>query len=180
MTGPIVIYERVSYLFLTAGLRIAPVSVISSAGHHSVFVSSCCLLRNFNMVSQLQLPQILDDGRVTDTQGHTISFKNTLIIMTSNLGSAEIFQADVAKNRVAIKQKVMDHVRTHFRPEFINRVDDFITFDPLRMDQIKQIVHLRSQRCVLCSDGGWRVTSTSCAAPFTNRCSLLQQVSYLS
>ena len=67
------------------------------------------------------LLQILDDGRVTDTQGSTISFKNCLIIMTSNLGSAEIFTAQSAEesDRGAVKDRVMVHVKDHFRPEFI-------------------------------------------------------------
>eukprot|EP00195_Chlamydomonas_chlamydogama_P016479 CAMPEP_0202907142 /NCGR_PEP_ID=MMETSP1392-20130828/41493_1 /ASSEMBLY_ACC=CAM_ASM_000868 /TAXON_ID=225041 /ORGANISM="Chlamydomonas chlamydogama, Strain SAG 11-48b" /LENGTH=196 /DNA_ID=CAMNT_0049595921 /DNA_START=1 /DNA_END=588 /DNA_ORIENTATION=+ len=69
--------------------------------------------------------------------------------MTSNLGSAEIFsQAAQEKDRALVKEKVMEHVRSHFRPEFINRVDDFITFEPLREDQIRQIVKLRAQRLV--------------------------------
>lgn len=95
------------------------------------------------------LLQILDDGRVTDTQGRLVSFKNCLIIMTSNLGSAEIFR-DLVKShdRAEVKERVMDHVRGHFRPEFINRVDEFITFDPLKPEQIKEIVQLRAQRLV--------------------------------
>ncbi|KAG2453363.1 hypothetical protein HYH02_001587 [Chlamydomonas schloesseri] len=163
------------------------------------------------------LLQILDDGRITDAQGRTVSFKNTVIIMTSNLGSAEIFShvagveveggaseaerkvlekgksakeaaagkegaadkgaggkeaangnangvnGSVEENgtaaaaagagakrgdRAALKEAVMEHVRAHFRPEFINRVDEFITFDPLQPDQIKQIVLLRAQKLV--------------------------------
>ena len=95
------------------------------------------------------LLQILDDGRVTDTQGHTISFKNTLIIMTSNLGSAEIFAESAEdSDRAGVRARVMEHVRGHFRPEFINRIDEFITFTPLRRDQITQIVRLRAQRLI--------------------------------
>ncbi|KAG1671091.1 hypothetical protein FOA52_000763 [Chlamydomonas sp. UWO 241] len=95
------------------------------------------------------LLQILDDGRVTDTQGQTISFKNTLIIMTSNLGSAEIFATSAEdEDRNGVRERVMEHVKEHFRPEFINRIDEFITFQPLRRDQIARIVELRAQRLV--------------------------------
>ena len=72
------------------------------------------------------LLQILDDGRITDSNGRTVDFKNTIIIMTSNLGSEYILDGDTSK--------VMDEVRSHFRPEFINRVDEIIVFKPLTKD----------------------------------------------
>ena len=78
------------------------------------------------------LLQILDDGRITDSNGRTVDFKNTIIIMTSNLGSEYILDGDTSK--------VMDEVRSHFRPEFINRVDEIIVFKPLTKDVIYQIL----------------------------------------
>lgn len=78
------------------------------------------------------LLQILDDGRITDSNGRTVDFKNTIIIMTSNLGSEYILDGDTSK--------VLDEVRSHFRPEFINRVDEIIVFKPLTKDVIYQIL----------------------------------------
>ena len=78
------------------------------------------------------LLQILDDGRITDSNGRTVDFKNTIIIMTSNLGSEYILDGDTSK--------VMDEVRSNFRPEFINRVDEIIVFKPLTKDAIYQIL----------------------------------------
>ena len=78
------------------------------------------------------LLQILDDGRITDSNGRCVDFKNTIIIMTSNLGSEYILDGDTSK--------VMDEVRSHFRPEFINRIDEVIIFKPLTKDVIYQIL----------------------------------------
>lgn len=78
------------------------------------------------------LLQILDDGRITDSNGRCVDFKNTIIIMTSNLGSEYILDGDTSK--------VMDEVRSHFRPEFINRVDEIIVFKPLTKDVIYEIL----------------------------------------
>ncbi|KAK9844153.1 hypothetical protein WJX81_006180 [Elliptochloris bilobata] len=91
------------------------------------------------------LLQVLDDGRVTDSQGRTISFKNTIIIMTSNLGSHVILEG-VASNPEAVKETVMQLVRANFRPEFVNRVDDFVVFEALKKDEIKHIVRLQAER----------------------------------
>ena len=77
------------------------------------------------------LLQILDDGRVTDSNGRTVDFKNTIIIMTSNLGSEHILDGNTSK--------VMDEVKKYFRPEFINRVDEIIVFNPLTKDNIRKI-----------------------------------------
>jgi ATP-dependent Clp protease ATP-binding subunit ClpB len=85
--------------------------------------------------------QVLDDGRVTDSQGRVVSFKNTIIIMTSNLGSAAVFES--LDDKAAARDMVMMAVRSHFRPEFINRIDEFISFDPLEQEQIKAIVRLQ-------------------------------------
>ena len=91
--------------------------------------------------------QILDDGRVTDAQGHTVDFKNTIIIMTSNIGSQYIL--DVAgddEQYDEMKSRVMDALRSSFRPEFLNRVDEMIIFHALRKDQLRDIVKLQVVR----------------------------------
>lgn len=95
--------------------------------------------------------QILDDGRVTDSQGRTVSFTNTVIIMTSNVGSQYILNADDETSSKEntyeiIKQRVMDAARSIFRPEFMNRVDEYIVFQPLDRDQISSIVRLQLER----------------------------------
>jgi len=93
------------------------------------------------------LLQILDDGRVTDAQGRTVDFKNTVIIMTSNIGSQYIL--DIAGNDERyheMRDRVMDALRSSFRPEFLNRVDEMIIFHSLRRDQLRQIVKLQVQR----------------------------------
>jgi ATP-dependent Clp protease ATP-binding subunit ClpB len=85
------------------------------------------------------LLQVLDDGRLTDGQGRTVDFRNTVIIMTSNLGS-DLIQALAGEERYeAMKQAVMEVVGQHFRPEFINRVDDIVVFHPLGREQIRAI-----------------------------------------
>jgi len=89
------------------------------------------------------LLQVLDDGRLTDGQGRTVDFKNTLIIMTSNLGS-DIIQAQSGEQQYeAMKASVMQTVATHFRPEFINRVDDMVVFHSLEKEQIKAIAKIQ-------------------------------------
>lgn len=96
--------------------------------------------------------QILDDGRVTDSQGRTVSFTNTVIIMTSNVGSQYILNTDDDDNSSkeatyqTIKRRVMDAARAVFRPEFMNRVDEYIVFQPLDRDQISSIVRLQLER----------------------------------
>ncbi|MBP9819916.1 ATP-dependent chaperone ClpB [Candidatus Woesebacteria bacterium] len=87
------------------------------------------------------LLQVLDDGRLTDSKGRTVNFKNTVIVMTSNLGSHEIaeYQGDQAKQQETV-QKLL---RQHFRPEFLNRLDDIIIFQPLTEEQLKSIVTLQ-------------------------------------
>ncbi|XP_038983456.1 chaperone protein ClpB2, chloroplastic isoform X3 [Phoenix dactylifera] len=95
--------------------------------------------------------QILDDGRVTDSQGRTISFTNTVIIMTSNVGSQYILNMNDetgSKDSAyeAIKQRVMEAARSIFRPEFMNRVDEYIVFQPLDREQINSIVGLQLER----------------------------------
>ncbi|XP_017611410.1 chaperone protein ClpB3, chloroplastic [Gossypium arboreum] len=94
--------------------------------------------------------QILDDGRVTDSQGRTVSFTNTVIIMTSNVGSQYILNSeeDTPKDLAyeTIKQRVMEAARAIFRPEFMNRVDEYIVFQPLDREQINSIVRLQLER----------------------------------
>jgi ATP-dependent Clp protease ATP-binding subunit ClpB len=89
------------------------------------------------------LLQVLDDGRLTDGQGRTVDFRNTIIVMTSNLGS-HVIQEMAGEDRYdEMKTAVMEIVGEHFRPEFVNRVDDIIVFHPLDRDQIKQIARLQ-------------------------------------
>jgi ATP-dependent Clp protease ATP-binding subunit ClpB len=89
------------------------------------------------------LLQVLDDGRITDGQGRTVDFKNTVIIMTSNIGSQYITgeESEEARSRL-----VMDALRAHFRPEFLNRVDEIIIFDRLTEDDLKKIVEIQLRR----------------------------------
>ncbi len=89
------------------------------------------------------LLQVLDDGRITDGQGRTVDFKNTVIIMTSNIGSQVITEEE---SREARSRLVMDALRQHFRPEFLNRVDEVIIFDRLSEDDLKKIVEIQLGR----------------------------------
>jgi ATP-dependent Clp protease ATP-binding subunit ClpB len=89
------------------------------------------------------LLQVLDDGRLTDGQGRTVDFRNTVLIMTSNLGSDVIQQLAGEKQYARMKTEVMERVQGHFRPEFINRIDDIIVFHPLGEAQIREIVDIQ-------------------------------------
>ncbi|HEX6397472.1 MAG TPA: AAA family ATPase, partial [Steroidobacteraceae bacterium] len=89
------------------------------------------------------LLQVLDDGRLTDGQGRTVDFRNTVIIMTSNLGSDVIQKFTVEGNYAAMKAAVMEVVQENFRPEFINRIDDICVFHPLGVAQIRAIVDIQ-------------------------------------
>jgi len=89
------------------------------------------------------LLQVLDDGRLTDGQGRTVDFRNTVIIMTSNLGSDVIQQLAGEKQYQQMKNEVMERVQAHFRPEFINRIDDIVVFHPLGSAQIRAIVDIQ-------------------------------------
>jgi len=119
---------------LTEAVRRKPYSVVLfdeiEKAHHDVF----------NV-----LLQILDDGRLTDSQGRTINFKNTLIIMTSNIGSPLLIENASETGEIAedARQKVMAELRAHFRPEFLNRVDDIVLFRPLTLAELKCIVDLQ-------------------------------------
>ncbi len=114
---------------LTEAVRRKPYSVVLfdeiEKAHHDVF----------NV-----LLQVLDDGRITDGQGRTVDFKNTVIIMTSNIGSQFIMEEESPANRSRL---VMDALRQHFRPEFLNRVDEVIIFDRLSDDDLKKIVEIQ-------------------------------------
>ncbi len=91
--------------------------------------------------------QILDDGRVTDAQGHTVDFKNTIIIMTSNIGSQYILDVSGDDTQyMEMRSRVVEAMQSHFRPEFLNRVDEFIIFHALRQDQLRDIVKLQIKR----------------------------------
>ncbi len=123
-------YEQGGYL--TEAIRRKPYSVILldevEKAHHDVF----------NI-----LLQVLDDGRLTDGQGRTVDFRNTVIIMTSNLGSDVIQSMAKDDDYEAMKSAVMEIVGKYFRPEFINRLDESVVFHPLKKDQIRQIAKLQ-------------------------------------
>jgi ATP-dependent Clp protease ATP-binding subunit ClpB len=90
------------------------------------------------------LLQILDDGRLTDAQGRTVNFQNTIVIMTSNIGSLHLLDIkDAGEIPDEIRERVMADLRGHFRPEFLNRVDDIVLFKPLTLEEIERIVDLQ-------------------------------------
>lgn len=119
---------------LTEAVRRKPFSVILfdeiEKAHHDVF----------NI-----LLQVLDDGRITDNHGRTVDFKNTILIMTSNLGSEFLLDGISPSGDIdpSVRERVMNEMRRNFRPEFINRVDDIVIFKPLSLDEIKEIVSLQ-------------------------------------
>ena len=90
------------------------------------------------------LLQLLDDGRLTDSQGRTVNFKDTVVIMTSNLGSGHLIEAIADKGKIDenTRRKVMDELRKAFRPEFLNRVDETVLFEPLDREQIFSMIDL--------------------------------------
>lgn len=92
------------------------------------------------------LLQVLDDGRLTDGQGRTVDFRNTVIVMTSNLGSPVIQEMSGVEQYTEMKSAVMDIVGTHFRPEFINRIDETVVFRPLAAEHIRKICTIQMQR----------------------------------
>ncbi|MBM3270416.1 MAG: ATP-dependent chaperone ClpB [Candidatus Sericytochromatia bacterium] len=121
---------------LTEAVRRRPYSVVLfdeiEKAHHDVF----------NL-----LLQILDDGRLTDSHGRTVDFRNTVIIMTSNVGSPILHEGFHAGEEAGVlRARVLDELRLHFRPEFLNRVDDIVVFNPLTLPQIKQIVDIQLAR----------------------------------
>jgi ATP-dependent Clp protease ATP-binding subunit ClpB len=125
-------YEQGGYL--TEAIRRRPYSVILldeiEKAHPDVF----------NI-----LLQVLDDGRLTDGQGRTVDFRNCVIVMTSNLGSSEIQAHAGDQHYDKIKKAVMEQVARHFRPEFINRIDETVVFHPLTQEQIREIAQIQLQ-----------------------------------
>ncbi len=121
---------------LTEAVRRRPFSVILfdeiEKAHHDVF----------NV-----LLQVLDDGRLTDSQGRTVDFKNTVLIMTSNIGSPQILEAQQKRSTYEdVRDVVMSELRRRFRPEFLNRVDETVVFHPLESDQLTKIVDIQLER----------------------------------
>ena len=118
---------------LTEAVRRKPYSVVLldeiEKAHHDVFNTFL---------------QVLDDGRLTDAQGRTVDFRNTVIIMTSNIGSHFLLDGGTQGGKItdAARESVMSELRGHFRPEFLNRVDDIVLFSPLTLEEIEQIVDL--------------------------------------
>jgi ATP-dependent Clp protease ATP-binding subunit ClpB len=90
------------------------------------------------------LLQVLDDGRITDSQGRTVDFKNTVVIMTSNIGAPRLLEGirDDGEIEESARKAVMDEMRQHFRPEFLNRIDEIVLFKPLQLQEIEKIVDL--------------------------------------
>ncbi|WP_109080216.1 ATP-dependent chaperone ClpB [Aggregatibacter aphrophilus] len=127
-------YEEGGYL--TEAVRRRPYSVILldevEKAHHDVF----------NI-----LLQVLDDGRLTDGQGRTVDFRNTVVIMTSNLGS-DLIQGNQEESYDDMKSLVMSVVSQHFRPEFINRIDETVVFHPLNKDNIRAIAEIQLKRLI--------------------------------
>jgi ATP-dependent Clp protease ATP-binding subunit ClpB len=91
------------------------------------------------------LLQILDDGRLTDGHGRTVDFKNTVVIMTSNIGSQWIVDLGT-KDYEEMRRRVMDAVKAHFKPEFLNRIDELIIFHGLGIEEIKAIVEIQMKK----------------------------------
>jgi ATP-dependent Clp protease ATP-binding subunit ClpB len=121
---------------LTEAVRRRPFSVILfdeiEKAHHDVF----------NV-----LLQVLDDGRLTDSQGRTVDFKNTVLIMTSNIGSPQILEAQQRRASYdEVSTLVMAELRQHFRPEFLNRIDETVVFHPLETEQLTKIVGIQFER----------------------------------
>jgi ATP-dependent Clp protease ATP-binding subunit ClpB len=92
------------------------------------------------------LLQVLDDGRLTDGQGRTVDFRNTLLVMTSNLGAEHLVAQPEGQDSEAVRDLVMAEVRSRFRPEFLNRIDEIILFHRLKRDQMGRIVDIQLQR----------------------------------
>ncbi len=90
------------------------------------------------------LLQVLDDGRLTDAQGRTVDFRNTVVIMTSNIGSQYLLEGITGSGEIKpeAREMVLGDLRRHFRPEFLNRVDDIVLFKPLTLEEIEQVVDL--------------------------------------
>jgi ATP-dependent Clp protease ATP-binding subunit ClpB len=113
------------------------------------------------------LLQILDDGRLTDSHGRTVDFRNVVIIMTSNIGSQHILAAGPGGNWEAVEQEVRSQLHHHFRPEFLNRIDDIVVFQPLSEADLRRIVDLQLERVMaLARDVGVELEVTDRARDF--------------
>ena len=113
------------------------------------------------------LLQVLDEGRLTDSQGRTVDFTNTVIVMTSNLGSELVQEIAQHGDYFAMKKAVLGVVTQSFRPEFINRIDEIVVFHPLDEEQIKEIAKLQIERlCARLHDRGYVLTITDAALSF--------------
>lgn len=146
-------YEEGGYL--TEAVRRRPYSVILldevEKAHHDVF----------NI-----LLQVLDDGRLTDGQGRTVDFRNTVVIMTSNLGS-DLIQENRGLGYEGMKEIVMSVVGQHFRPEFINRIDETVVFHPLAKENIKAIAQIQLARLAKrMAEHGYQITFSDAALDF--------------
>ena len=146
-------YEEGGYL--TEAVRRRPYSVILldevEKAHHDVF----------NI-----LLQVLDDGRLTDGQGRTVDFRNTVVIMTSNLGS-DLIQGNQELDYAGMKEVVMSVVSQHFRPEFINRIDETVVFHPLAKENIKAIAKIQLERLTKrLAEHSYQVSFTDAALDF--------------
>ncbi|PVX31857.1 ATP-dependent Clp protease ATP-binding subunit ClpB [Pasteurella langaaensis DSM 22999] len=146
-------YEEGGYL--TEAVRRRPYSVILldevEKAHHDVF----------NI-----LLQVLDDGRLTDGQGRTVDFRNTVVIMTSNLGS-DLIQGNQELGYDDMKEVVMSVVSQHFRPEFINRIDETVVFHPLAKENIKAIAQIQLDRLTKrIAEHGYQISFTESALDF--------------
>ena len=109
--------------------------------------------------------QILDDGRLTDGKGRVVNFKNTIIIMTSNLGSHEILES---KDYDEANKKVRELLKQYFRPEFLNRVDDIVVFKALQKDQVRNIAAILLERLGKRLENRSRSTSPGPTKPCRN------------
>ena len=113
-------------------------------------VSSVPLLAMWDYDVFNLLLQILDEGRLTDSHGRTVDFRNTVLIMTSNVGSSDIleFQGSVDdENYTKMKSRVLEQLKNHFRPEFLNRVDEMVVFHGVRRGSISYRCASQSRRC---------------------------------
>jgi len=101
---------------------------------------------NSRWINGVVLLQLLDDGRLTDAQGRTVDFKNTVVIMTSNIGSHFLLEGLSPQGEITeqARGQVMGELRRHFRPEFLNRIDDVVLFRPLTLPEIERIVDLQT------------------------------------
>jgi ATP-dependent Clp protease ATP-binding subunit ClpB len=110
------------------------------------------------------LLQVLDDGRLTDGQGRTVNFTNCLIVMTSNIGSQAIMEMSGQASEKEMRDTVMDALRGHFLPEFLNRVDEVIVFQPLGRDALREIVGMQLKRLAKqLEENGYRLEVTDAA-----------------